>query len=259
MDKMIELDGMRVRVQQKGSGADVLILHGWGGRIESFAPVIDNLAQGYRVTALDFPGHGESDPPPTPWSVTEYADLTLRLLSQLDIPPSHVIAHSFGGRVTILLAAQHPELFNKIVLVDSAGVLPKRGIKYYRKVYTYKLGKKLAKWKWSAACLKAMGYDIKKKITSAGSADYRALSPAMRGTFVQVVNQNLRPYLKNIRNSVLLVWGSQDTDTPLYMAQIMEKEIPDAGLVVIEGAGHFSYLDGFGQFMSVVKYFLETK
>lgn len=257
MEQTITIDGMAVRVLQKGEGANVLVLHGWGGRIESFAPVIDALSEEYRVTALDFPGHGMSAPPPQPWSVTEYTALTQKLIEQLGIAPCHVIAHSFGGRVTILLSGEHPELFRRIILVDSAGVLPKRGPRYYCKIYTYKLAKKLAKRKRVASLLKAVGVDVQKRVASSGSADYKALSPNMKGTFVRVVNQNLRPYLKRIQSPTLLFWGKEDTDTPLYMGEIMEKEIPDAGLVAVEGAGHFSYLDAYPKFMATARYFLK--
>ena len=75
----------------------------------------------------------------------------------------------------------------------------------------------------------------------------------MRGTFVNVVNQDLKEYLKDIRSSSLMIYGENDTDTPVYFGQTMEKLIPDGGLVVLKNAGHFSYLDQFGQFIKIVK------
>ena len=106
--------------------------------------------------------------------------------------------------------------------------------------------------------LSKLGIDVQKRVQNAGSSDYKQLSGVMRQTFVKVVNQDLTPYLKNIRSSSLLVYGAQDTDTPVRFGKIMEKKIPDAGLVVLDNAGHFSYLDQFPRYISIVKVFLEV-
>ena len=90
-----------------------------------------------------------------------------------------------------------------------------------------------------------------------GSADYRALTPFMRQTFNRVIAQDLTPCLAKIKSPVLLVWGENDTATPLWMGQLMEKEIPDAGLVVLKGCGHFDYLDKYGEFRLIAESFLK--
>ena len=92
----------------------------------------------------------------------------------------------------------------------------------------------------------------------AGSADYQQLSGVMRQVFVRVVNQDLTPYLPKIQAPSLLIYGADDQDTPVRYGKIMEKKIPNAGLVVLENAGHFSYLDQFPRYISIVKVFLEV-
>ena len=89
-----------------------------------------------------------------------------------------------------------------------------------------------------------------------GSADYKALDPEMRKTFVKVVNQDLRACLPGIKAPTLLYWGEQDDATPLWMGQAMEKEIPDAGLITVPGCGHFAYLEHLGEFTRIVRHFL---
>lgn len=227
------------------------MLHGHGGCIGSFAPVANFLAASYKVVSIDFPGYGKSEEPPVPWSIREYAELTNKIIKQLEIAPCSLIAHSFGGRVAILLAAQYPQNVDKLVLCDSAGLIPKRSASYYVKIYSYKLAKKISK----NAFFNSL-FGIEKRMKNAGSSDYRQLSPMMRATFVRVVNQNLRGHLKHIKAPTLLIWGSEDQDTPLYFAKIMEKEIPDAGLVVFEGAGHFSYLDDLQRFNAILSVFM---
>ena len=131
-----------------------------------------------------------------------------------------IIAHSFGCRVAILLAARHPEMVGKMVLTGAAGLIPKRSVKYYLKVYSYKAMKWIARKSGLKRLLKALGWDVEAKIRArAGSSDYRALPETMRGTFVKVVNQDLKGYLKDIKASTLLIFGDQDTDCLLYTSR----------------------------------------
>ena len=89
-----------------------------------------------------------------------------------------------------------------------------------------------------------------------GSSDYRQLPEQMKRTFSEVVNENLHPLLKHIENPTLLLWGEQDTETPLWIAKVMESEIPDCGLVTYPKAGHFAYLECFAQMMAAISHFL---
>ena len=80
----------------------------------------------------------------------------------------------------------------------------------------------------------------------------------MRGTFVRVVNEDLKKFMPLISAPTLLVWGDKDTATPMRDARIMEKLIPDAGLVVFRGAGHYSFLERAAEFSIVINNFLHN-
>ncbi len=249
------IDGTTLNYERTGIGPPVLLLHGWGASIQVMKPVARYLAGiGREAVSLDFPGFGESPPPPAAWGVPEYAALTRRFIEELNLEKPDVIAHSFGGRVTIYLAGEDPDLFGKLVLVDAAGIRPKRSLGYYVRVYRYKLGKRLAK---NAFFDRAFG--LSERMKTAGSADYRALSGVMRESFVRIVNLDLARRLKSIRNETLLVWGEDDRETPLSMARRMQAEIPEAGLAVIPNAGHFSFLDQYARFCSIIKVLLEER
>jgi pimeloyl-ACP methyl ester carboxylesterase len=88
------------------------------------------------------------------------------------------------------------------------------------------------------------------------STDYLNASEAMRGTFRRLIAMDLSDRLPRIEATTLLVWGEDDEDTPLWMAHRMEELIPDAGLAVFEGAGHYSYADEPARFASVARLFL---
>ena len=244
------LNNLKISYQVAGNGKVVLLLHGWGGEAASFQPVFEWLAQSHKVYALDLPGFGKSQMPPTAWSTSDYAQFVAAFLEKIDIPKTHLIGHSFGGRISIILSAEYPEKVDKLILVDSAGIKPPRTMKYYFRVAIAKFGKFLRR---SGKFGKHLANAVSQHT---GSKDYREAGD-MRATLVKVVNQDLRPLLSQIAAPTLLIWGENDTDTPVSFGQIMEKEIPDAGLVVLKEAGHFSYLDKFPQFCRIVANFLQ--
>jgi len=245
----ITVDGVKIRYQMLGEGEDVLVLHGWGGKWESVAPIVNALCGDFRVTAIDFPAHGESGIPTGVWGVDEFADHTLKLIDALGIKKCHVVAHSFGVRVTIRMAAGRPELFGKLVFTGGAGLLPPQTLKSKIRGVAYNIFNSFAT------------EELKDKLRDYfSSADYRALpTKQLKQIFVKVVNHDLREYLPKIQSPTLLIWGREDTATPLRDGQIMEKEIPNAGLVVFDGCGHFAYLERSADFNKITHHFLTNQ
>lgn len=250
----VQLGAVKVHLAVMGQGRPVLMLHGWGGSHVSWAPVWQQLSAHHTLYIPDFPGFGQSDPPEAPWDVAAYAQMVCHLMDALDLKKCDFVVHSFGGRVLLKLASEHPERVGRAVITDGAGLKPKRGAKYYFKVYSYKL------CKWLARALGPLGRGWRDRMAQrAGSEDYRALSPLMKQVFIRVVNEDLAACLPRVQASTLLIWGDQDRDTPLWMGQRMEREIPDAGLVVFPGRGHYAYLEEAGRFAAVVDHFLSEE
>jgi pimeloyl-ACP methyl ester carboxylesterase len=247
----LEIDGIQLRYKMAGSGAPLLLLHGWGGSIESMGLIFDDFASDYTVVALDFPGHGESSLPPHAWGAADYAKCVLRVMDALLLQRPHIIAHSHGGRVIIQLATAHPDRVGRLVLVNSAGIRPPRSWRYYGRVGLAKTGKYLAKY-----CGRIGAVARERIYRAVASTDYANAGP-LRETFVTLVNEDLTPLLHQISSPTLLVWGADDTETPLASAKIMERLIPQARLVVFQHAGHFSYLDQYGKFRLLVRQFLK--
>lgn len=251
---LISINGIDIHYKVSGEGQDLVILHGWGGSTKSFNPVHHHYEQYFRTYSLDWPGFGKSQEPNEPWGVKEYAEMFCELMRKLNIQNPIVMAHSFGGRVVIYSAGKLKYNFHKIILIDSAGIKPKRGINYYLKVYFYKLIKKIVYLPGFKQLLLERFEHYRKK---AGSADYRNASEIMKKVFVKVVNQDLTEFLPHINAPTLLIWGENDTATPLGDAKIMEKLVPDAGLVVFKNVGHFSYLEDYNRFICVTNNFLK--
>ncbi len=238
-----------------GDGLPVVLLHGWGANLQLMQPLADRLAPlGYPIHLFDLPGFGETPPPPSAWSVPDYANCVLETLDALNLAQVHLVGHSFGGRISLVLGAEHPERIGKIALIDSAGVPnpPNPSASARLTVYKtirdglYKVGAKnladgLRTW-----------YSQRY-----GSSDFNAVSGVMRETFVKVVNQDLLPYAARIKAPTLLLWGENDEDTPLWQAKKLEQTIPDAGLITFPGAGHYSYLERPAETVRILDHFFK--
>lgn len=252
MEKKTVIDNLKISYIDEGEGKCIVLFHGWGANKEAFTPIINRLSAYMRVVALDFPGFGKSDEPEDVWDVEAYASFMKKFIEETGCEEAIWLGHSFGGRVIIKLFEKMEKKPSKIVLVDSAGIKPKRGLDYYVKVYSYKLGKKIL----SLPIINKTGL-YEALVKNAGSSDYKVLSENMRATMTRVVNEDLRDYLPEIKVPVLLIWGECDTATPVGDAKIMDSLLPDSGIVLLEGAGHFSYLDCPGKFFGALEYFVK--
>ncbi len=250
---MVTIENMNINYICVGKGENILVLHGWGANIDTIMPIVNLLKDHFKVYALDLPGFGKSDKPEFPFNSQDYSRIVKKFMDLMEIKKATLIGHSFGGKVSIILAVNHPERVERLVLIDSAGIPPKRSIKYYLKVYSFKTLKFIYKlvFAWNKKEEKMEAF-----YRRFGSADYRNADGVMRKTLVKVVNEDLRPILKKVSCPALLIWGDKDEDTPIYMGKIMEKEIPDSSLVVLERAGHYSYLDDYFKFAAVLNAFL---
>jgi pimeloyl-ACP methyl ester carboxylesterase len=247
--------GPRVRLARRGAARGavdlpIVVLHGWGAHIEAVEPIVAPLAAETEVIAIDLPGFGESAEPPEAWSSEDYARFLAELLKSEGIGRCHLIGHSRGGAIAICLALQQPELIGRLVLCDSAGLRPKRGWRYRSRVAVAKLGRVVG-------VFGPPGRKLQDRMRSrVASTDYAEASPAMRDTFRRVIAEDLSGHLPQISIPCLLVWGSADEDTPLWMGERMAELLPDGALVVFEGAGHYSYADQPGRFAQVSRTFL---
>ena len=250
----ISIDGLNIEYTEKGCGTPLLLLHGWGSSFKFYEKIIDALSNRCRVVAVNFPGCGESDTMKSPWTLDDYCDFVLKFVNAIELDNPILIGHSHGGRVTLKMTAEKMINPPKIVLLDSAGLIPKKSFKQKCRAKSFKTIKRIL----TLPVIKNHSENLLNKARNHyGSADYNAAPPVLRQTLVSLVNTDLREILPKITCPTLLIWGDKDTDTPLSDAKIIEKLIPDAGLCVYENAGHFAFFEQIGKTIAILNSFIK--
>ena len=216
-------------------------MHGYLASKESFAYQIPFFERYFDVHAIDLKGFGENKGMEYPYALEDYAREVEDYIKGNNLIRPHVIAHSFGGRIAMFLAANNPSLFDKIVLTGAAGLKPRRSAKYIFKRAAFKALKPIL---------------TKKQLEKFYSPDYLALDSVMRESFIKIVNFHLDGYIDKITNPTLIIYGENDTETPLYMAKKLFKGIADSRLVILKDAGHFCFIDKSLKFNLEVREFL---
>ncbi len=236
----INVKNLSINYIQYGEGNDIVLLHGWGQNIEMMRPIGDNFQNRFRITILDFPGFGESEEPKEAWTIEDYELMLEEFLKKVNVKKPIVIGHSFGGRVAIRYSARNP--ISKLVLFGSPCIRIQEELS---------LGVKILKKLKTLPGLNGLGEYMKKFI---GSRDYKAASPIMRQTLVNVVNEDLSKFAREIEEPTLLIWGTNDTEAPLNEAKELEKIMLDAALITLPGT-HYAYLENLPRVVTILDNF----
>lgn len=254
--KRAEVNGFDVAYSCVGEGEKVAVIcQGWATNFEMYELVANAISDEYKVILFDFPGFGKTAEPEESWSVEQYASFFIDFLHALNVEEVTLIGHSYGGRVIIEVASN--ELFKtfvkKIVLIDSAGVMPQRSAGANFKTKVFKIWKKFVTLPAVHSLFpEVIDYWISKQ----GSEDYRNATPVMKSALVKAVNYDQQHLMAAIDAPTLLIWGENDDATPVSDGKIMEEEFQDASLVVMKGVGHFSYAEDPQKFVPILRAFL---
>lgn len=242
----------------------LLLLHGWGSSAQMMRPIAERLAREYRTYNVDLPGHGHSPPPPKPWGVIEHAALVESLIREhiglRDGQKVTIIGHSNGGRIALHMASdpEQSHLLRRLVLISPSGITPERSLGVRLRAglaRTLKAPFEILPEPPREFLLDWLRHSLLWK--TLGSSDYRQLDGVMRETFVKTVNYHLDERVERIQMPVLIFWGENDEAVSERQIRFLEEKIPDTGVVVLEDAGHYGYLEELDTFIESTRYFLE--
>jgi len=225
------INNRKIHFKKCGSGKPLLLVHGWGGSLYSLHKLGHLASKNYTTYLLDLPGFGKSDNPPKHWGVEGYASVITDFIADQHITKPHYFGHSFGGELGIFITAHNPQMLGKLVLCNSA---------YKRKTKVSKVAQ-LAKQapqgtKFIINITKPL---IKKLYYTFFHRDSDLMKyPHLEQNFRNIITQDLTNEVKKIKNHTLIVWGEEDTYTPIHWAYELEKNIRNARIHVFPGAKH---------------------
>src|SRR4051812_297773 len=270
--------GHRRAFVRAGDGPALLLLHGIGNNCQTWAGVIDRLAETHTVIAPDLLGHGNSDKPRGDYSIAAYANGMRDLLSVLDIEQATVVGHSLGGGIALQFAYQFPERCQRLALVGSGGLGPELsaglrvatlpGAELVLGALTGVSGPLRLGLQVVERVGRAVGWRRVGDLAEAGDAlldlkdveARRAFLRTLRGvvdTRGQAVTALDRLYLAD-SIPMLVVWGSRDPIVPAQHAEAVRESVPSARVEVFPGAGHWPHLDDPDRFCDVLLDFIAT-
>lgn len=242
--------------EKYGTSQDtILILPGWGNNRTTFFNIINYFKDSYSIYIIDYPGFGNSPIPQKDLTIYDYAILIKKFI-KMEIKTSPIIiAHSFGGRIATLLTGYYKEKIKKMIFIDVAPIKKKKTFRQFIREKTYKFLKKTLK----IFPLLKREYYHQLLIKRFASNDYQNLPPGMHQTFKNIINCDLKNYLKSIESETLIIWGEKDIDTPLKDAYKINKLIKDSALIIYPNAPHFSYLTYPELTNKIIKSYLTEK
>lgn len=241
----VKIKGLKLNYKVDGLGAPVVLLHGWGETSDTVKNLTDMFSMTNTVYTLDLPGFGLSEAPDKSWDIYDYEDCVTKFIQAMNLNDVILAGHSMGGAIAICLAYSRLVPIKGLFLIDAAGVrdkeVSKTKIFNKLKVFFYKLGKFIIKI--LPLMPKKKEKILNKLQRKTASEDYLNAKGVMRNTFVKVLNNDLQYAMAKVVCPSVLIWGENDTATPLDEAQIMNGLIRNSKLKIIRGAGHFPFLD----------------
>ena len=274
----IEVLGQHLQYYEKGQGPNVIFLHGLGGEASNWAANIGPVAQKFHVYALDQIGFGHSDKPLIEYKIATFVDFLQAFMQAVKIPKATLVGNSLGGWIAVDFAIHHPEMTDKLVLVDAAGLLPK-GVPGFvnekvengpRKIISELVAGSTLPVDLNPSSLEGMRkvleylvYD-KQAITDdvvrnafeghLKSGDGYTIQRVLDG--INSTNQFEDDRLRSIHLPTLVFWGREDRLIPLEAGRRYQKGVKGARLVMIENCGHIPHIEKPAEFNRALLEFL---
>ena len=239
--------------------SNLVFLHGWGGRWQSWFPILERLKKDANLYAIDLPGFGDQ-PIEIAYHLDNYVDFVIDFIKSQKIKNPILVGHSFGGTIASKIAADKSIPLKGIILVDAAAIRHPYSLLQKINIIAIASIKKIL----SLPLIRIILPKIQKTyyyLTHQQNSDYATLKdqPILQKTFRNLIKHDLSSVLPQIKTPTLIIWGEFDLSTLLIDGQKINQLIPNSKLIVYPGASHFSYLENQEKFTQDVKNFIKDE
>jgi pimeloyl-ACP methyl ester carboxylesterase len=246
------VDDLLVNYELDGNGKTLVLLHGWGDSSKGLIEFRRRLSKSYQVITPDLPGFGASQVPKEVWGLADYANFVSKFIAKLKLKDVEaLIGHSNGGAIAIKSLSTGVVSSNSLVLLASAGI---RGDNKGR-LKTLKLTTKAGKIILTPFPSKLKSKIRRKLYTSIGSD--MLVAEHLSETFKRVVSEDIREDANRLNLPTLLIYGEQDSETPISQARLLHELINDSTLEILGNAGHFVHKDKTDSVVKLIEDFIE--
>jgi pimeloyl-ACP methyl ester carboxylesterase len=267
----VKANGVRLRVAVSGEGPAVVLLHGLFLHRGTWDAVVDEVSSEFQLVAPDFPGFGESEKPPESrfaYDVGAFAEVVADLFAGLDLGRAAVVGHGLGGAVALTLAARHPELVSRLVLVDSMCFDAPTDLRT-RMALLPVVGGFVLKQMWGRSTFRSF---FRGEVLSPGcdypveriDRYYEAFDdPASRGSALATLRRTvdtrtIEAQTARIQAPTLVVWGRADKVVPARLGQRLSRQIRGAGFELMD-TGHAPHEERPAEFAAILGRFLRAE
>jgi pimeloyl-ACP methyl ester carboxylesterase len=248
----IVVDGLLTQYELSGKGQLVLLLHGWGDSLKTFAELRKQLAANYQVLAVDLPGFGGTQVPKETWDLDNYSAFLENLLKKLELSqPYAVIGHSNGGALAIRAISLDALKPQKLVLIAASGIRTAQKARRLILKVLAKAGNIATIWmpeRYRRA--------LRKSLYEAAGSDLLVM-PGLEETFKKTVRQDVQKDAVRIKIPTLLIYAKNDEAVPLSYGRLYKSYITHSRLAEVDNAGHFVHLDQTEKVNMLIKDFLK--
>lgn len=249
-------------LEREGSGTPVVVVHGFGADKNAMAGFATRLAE-HRVIVPDLPGFGDHPLPEdfVPWE-GEYVERLAAFLRGLGPGPYRLVGSSMGGAIAGALAARHPELVDRLVLIAPAGVPAERENDFFRRAREGENPLDIATVEDFDRVLATVfrrppeiPANVKRWLV-ARNLPHRATRAAILATMGPFLVGGLEEVAPSVRAPTLVLWGDSDLVTDPSAGRTLVGLLPDARLVVVPDAGHVPWEDAPAATFGPIREFL---
>lgn len=254
------IGGHRLFYRTGGDGKPVALIHGIGASSQIWTRNLGPLAQNYQVYAPDLIGFGRSEKSKPPYTVADHVNCLRNFMGHLQIEKISLIGHSIGGLIAMDFCLAHPEMVDRLILVDSVALRNSRPSLLERLICLPVLGELFVTFRSKLVLKKFMAKEFYYRPEFVTDEMLDPLMQADRAAVLELTRTvhrtNSREAIKGIKTPTLIFWGDQDQAIPRAHALLLQQLIPKSQYRIFKEAGHHPQIEAAEEFNQEVVRFL---